>query len=129
MSEVVRAARRVAFKVQPGKLEELQRTVRNEVVPRITGERGFRRHFLLQSKTDPSEVVAFSLWNREEDVEAYVNSGLPAENISRIRPYVIGEPIVSLFRVLEHKVGVQFKKKKATKLKPKAKKKPARKKR
>lgn len=126
LSEVVRAARRVAFQVQPEKIEEFRRTARNEVAPKISRESGFRRLFVVQSKTNPSEVVAFSLWNHDEDIEAYEKSGHAAENLSVVRPYITADSVVSRFRVLEHFVGVQFKK---TPIRPKAKKRPVKRKR
>jgi heme-degrading monooxygenase HmoA len=63
-------ARVTQFRIQPGKVEEFQRTVRS-VIPTAQKEKGFRGLFILRGGVEaPLEGHVISLWETLEDLRA-----------------------------------------------------------
>ena len=63
-------ARRVTMKLKPNSVPEFTRTLEKEVIPLLRKQKGFKDEFTFVTTGD-MEAVAISLWDRQENAEAY----------------------------------------------------------
>jgi hypothetical protein len=99
-------ARIVRMRMKPNDASNLIRTLENEVLPLLRKQTGFRDELILVAP-DRKEAVGISLWNRQEDAEAY--SATTYADVKRILKNIAeGTPEVETFEVAHssaHKVA------------------------
>jgi heme-degrading monooxygenase HmoA len=83
---------------QPGKIEELCRTITEKVVPLMKKQAGFRDEILLVSDTEPSRVLSLSFWNSREEAEHYHREIFP-KVLDLLRDLAQDEPSVGTYDV------------------------------
>jgi heme-degrading monooxygenase HmoA len=64
------------MRLKPNSVPEFTRKLEKDVIPLLHKQRGFKDELTFVSKGD-REVVAISVWDREEDAEAYHSGGYP----------------------------------------------------
>jgi heme-degrading monooxygenase HmoA len=64
-------ARHVSMHLKPNTRAEFTQTVENEILPLLRKQHGFRDELVFVAPGSGTEVVAISLWDEEEDAEAY----------------------------------------------------------
>lgn len=73
----------LSFRVAPGKAEEAVLSYLNSVVPKMWEQRGFRGGLDL-SNLEVDEGYTITLWETEEDAEAYESSGVYREQVAKL---------------------------------------------
>ena len=84
--------------VKPGKKDDFNNKLRNDVLAILQKQPGFVDLIGLVSESDPDRVVSVSFWNSKQDAERYHR-----EQFSRIaemlKPVLKREPTVDTFNV------------------------------
>jgi heme-degrading monooxygenase HmoA len=73
----------LTFLVAPGKAEEAVLIYLGSVVPKMWEQRGFRGG-LAPSNLEVDEGYTITLWETEEDAEAYESSGVYREQVAKL---------------------------------------------
>lgn len=90
-------ARIVTAHPLPGKAEEAMRLLETEVIPILNSCKGFRgAHWMASGET---ETVAISLWDSQEDAEAYQREH-SAEVMALMSSVIEGPPQIRTYDVL-----------------------------
>ncbi len=101
-------ARMVECSVKPGKLQEFNLIIRNELILNLRKQSGFIDAINLVAETEPDHVVVVSLWRRKEDAERYQREQFP-QVVNRIDDLLKGTPDVRTFHVdvsTVHKIAI-----------------------
>jgi len=85
MAERIRFARRAVLRAKPEKVDEFLSTMKDEVNPQLSKEKGIRRVYLLRDANRQNEFVSLTLWNTKSDADAYESTGHFSANKDRIR--------------------------------------------
>ena len=67
-------------------VEDLQALYSNTIIPTLQGTPGCLYACLMQNSETPEEMVSMTLWESQEDAEAYVKSGLFEHLMKQVRP-------------------------------------------
>jgi heme-degrading monooxygenase HmoA len=98
---------RVAWgKVKPGTWEEYEQVYHDAIVPETRPLKGLVFRELLRGVDDPTEGISLTLWESQEDLEAYERSDLYQTLVDRARAFYVGEFWVKHFEV---RLGEQIK--------------------
>jgi len=99
-------AREVSIRLKSSMLNDFNKTFEQEVLPMLRKHKGFKDEITFFSpKTN--DVVATSLWNSQEEAEAYNTAGYP-EVLKLLSKTFDGTPSVRTFEVISstlHKVA------------------------
>jgi heme-degrading monooxygenase HmoA len=85
------------FKAQPAKLDELRSIYESEAIPIIRSAAGNLGAFLLQQRDDPASFMAMTVWQTQQDAEAYEKSGQAAAMVGKIRHAFAGAPTLTTY--------------------------------
>ena len=82
----------VRVKIQPGKIEEAAKLLREEVMPTATNYQGFVQNFLIVDAPN-SRIASLSVWESEIDAKAIYEEegGLYQSGIAKLKP-MLAEP-------------------------------------
>ena len=86
-------ARSVRFDIAPDKNEEFHMLFRNEILPTLRTQDGFRNELLL---VQDQHVQAISVWNNLDSVRKYESSTYPQLD-KKLRTVMSGKPTVETF--------------------------------
>jgi len=78
--------RLVQAKAKLEEVENLQALYSNTIIPTLQGTPGCLYACLMQGSKTPEDVVSMTLWESQEDAEAYVNGGLFEHLMKQVRP-------------------------------------------
>jgi len=87
-------ARSVRFEIAPNKTEEFHALFRNEVLPILKKQDGFKDELLL---VQDQHVLAISFWNDMDSARKYESSIYPQLD-KALRPVMSGRPTVETFK-------------------------------
>lgn len=87
-------ARSVRFDIATDKNEEFHTLFRNQVLPVLKKQDGFKDEILL---VKDQHVLAISLWNNADSARKYETAAYP-EVDKRLRPIMTGTPTVEMFK-------------------------------
>jgi heme-degrading monooxygenase HmoA len=87
-------ARSVRFEIAPNKTEEFHTLFRNEVLPILKKQDGFKDELLL---VQDQHVLAISVWNDMDSARKYESSIYPQLD-KALRPVMSGKPTVETFK-------------------------------
>ena len=99
-------ARNVTLQLKADKATEFARTLETDVLPMMRKQPGFKDEITFLD-TDRDEAVAISLWDREENAEAYSRETYP-QVLQKLSRVVEGTPRVHNYEVANstfHKIG------------------------
>ncbi len=88
-------ARSVHFTLKPGKVEEFNRLMKNEIIPTFKKQKGFHDHMLLLQKENG---LSITVWDDKPTAEAYHANAYP-EILKKLHPVLEGTPRVEYFDV------------------------------
>jgi len=88
-----RIARSVRFDIATDKNEEFHRLFRNEVLPILKKQDGFKDELLL---VNDQHVLAISVWNNVDSARKYESTTYPQLD-KTLRPVMSGRPTVETF--------------------------------
>lgn len=97
-------ARSVSIRLRTNRIAKFTEIIENEVIPVLRKQKGFQDVITL---VVPEEAVAISLWDENEDAEAYSRNTYP-EMLKALEHVIVGRPQVRIFEVSNstfHKVG------------------------
>ena len=100
-------ARRVTLKLKPNTASEFTKKLETAVIPLLQRQKGFKDEITFMASGD-TDVLAISLWDRQEDAEAY-NGGKYSEVVKMLGEVVDGTPHVESGKVSNstfHKIAV-----------------------
>ena len=82
----------VRVKIQPGKIEEAAKLLREEVMPTAANYQGFVQNFLIVDAPN-SRIASLSVWESEIDAKAIYEEegGLYQSGIAKLKP-MLAEP-------------------------------------
>jgi len=91
--EVCMHGMNVRVQIQPGKVEEAAKLLREEVMPTAANYRGFIQNFLIVDAVN-SRLVTLSVWESETDAKAIYEDegGLYQTGIAKLKPMLAGPP-------------------------------------
>lgn len=82
-------ARVVDVQFQPGTVEEAVKIVRDDILPVIRKQKGFRGQLLL-TRADSGKALSLNLWETEADLSAFEISDLYRELMGRLADVLEG---------------------------------------
>jgi quinol monooxygenase YgiN len=88
-----RVARSVRFDIAPDKNEEFHTLFRNQVLPTLKKQDGFKNELLL---VQDQHVLAISVWNNIDSARKYESATYPQLD-KALRPVMTGTPTVETF--------------------------------
>lgn len=91
--------RLVTMKLKVNSAEELTRINKDEIIPLLRKQKGFRDESLFIAPGG-SEAIANSFWETKEDAETYHRTGY-REVLKSLSRVVVGTPIVETFEFAE----------------------------
>jgi heme-degrading monooxygenase HmoA len=87
-------ARSVRFDIANDKNEEFQTLFRNEILPTLKKQEGFKDELLL---VKDQHVLAISVWNDMDSARKYESATYPQLD-KKLRPVMTGNPTVETFK-------------------------------
>ena len=87
-------ARSVRFDIATDKNDEFQTLFRNEILPTLKKQPGFKDELLL---VKDQHVLAISVWNDMDSARTYESKTYPQLD-KKLRPVMAGQPTVETFR-------------------------------
>ena len=91
-------ARALELTSRPGKLREVIRTLRQEIIPTLSAQPGFVDEFVLASDAEPDRVVLLTLWTRHEHADwSHRHHSSQIRHV--LEPLLEFEPIIRTFNV------------------------------
>jgi quinol monooxygenase YgiN len=83
----------VRIQIQPGKVEEAAKLLREEVMPAAANYQGFIQNFLVVDAPN-NRIASLSVWETETDAKAIYEDegGLYQTGISKLKPILSGPP-------------------------------------
>ena len=87
-------ARSVRFEIAPNKSEEFHTLFRNEILPALKKQDGFKDELLL---VQDQHVLAISVWNDMDSARKYESATYPQLD-KALRPVMSGKPTVETFK-------------------------------
>ena len=83
----------VRIQIQPGKVEEAAKLLREEVMPTAANYQGFIQNFLIVDALN-NRIASLSVWETETDAKAIYEDegGLYQTAIAKLKPMLAGSP-------------------------------------
>ena len=83
----------VRIQIQPGKVEEAAKLLREEVMPTAANYQGFIQNFLIVDALN-NRIASLSVWETETDAKAIYEDegGLYQTAIAKLKPMLSGPP-------------------------------------
>ena len=83
----------VRVQIQPGKVEEAARLLREQIMPAAANYRGFIQNFLIVDAPN-RRLTTLSVWETEADAKAIYEDegGLYQTGIAKLKPLLAGPP-------------------------------------
>jgi hypothetical protein len=101
-------ARSVSIRLKPNSVAEFTRIVEQDILPLLRGQKGFQDEITLVLP-EGLQIVGISLWDAQEDANAYSRRGYP-QVLKSLEKVLGGPPEVHVFEVSNstfHKIGAR----------------------
>ncbi|HWC72306.1 MAG TPA: hypothetical protein VG454_00115 [Gemmatimonadales bacterium] len=101
-------ARNVTLHLKADKADEFARTLESDILPILRKQTGFKDELTFVA-TERDQAVAISLWDNQQNAEAYSREAYPMV-LQKLQRVVEGTPRVESYEVANstfHKVGTQ----------------------
>lgn len=92
------AARLLPVELQPGKIDEARSIYQDSILPVANQQQGFRGALFLADKAT-NRGISISLWETEADLRASEASGFFQEQVARLAPCFVDEPVSEVYVV------------------------------
>ena len=89
-----RVARSIRFEIAPNKTDEFHTLFKNEILPTLKKQDGFKDELLL---VQDQHVLAISVWNNVDSARKYETTIYPQLD-RKLRPVMSGTPTVETFK-------------------------------
>ncbi len=84
-------ARVVNVQLQPGKVDESVRIVREEIMPVLEQQKGFKSQ-LFFTQQDTNKAVSVNIWETEADLAAFETAAIYRELMGKLAGVLAGPP-------------------------------------
>ena len=91
-------ARAVNVQFQAGKVDEASRIVKDDIVPVLKEQKGFKGQ-LLFTQPDTRKAISINLWETEADLTAFETSPLDGELMGKLASVLAGPPAGERYEV------------------------------
>src|SRR5438552_7976855 len=81
----------------PEKIEEGKKIYNNEVVQLVKQQKGNLDCRLLEPVNKTDDFISMTVWENEEDANAYHSSGVYKEMVDRVRNTFAKEPVLKIY--------------------------------
>ena len=88
-------ARNVHFQIKPGKEQQFNTLIENEVLPMLRKQSGFKNELTF---VNPNGAIAISLWQDRKSAETYNSSTYP-QVLAKLNSVIVGTPKVDNYDV------------------------------
>ena len=93
------------FNSLPEKVEGLKKMYMDEIAPQVKKQRGNLDCRLLEPASKADEYISMTVWDNQEDADAYHSSGKYKQMVDKVRKYFLKEPILKVYHaenIMEH---------------------------
>lgn len=93
------------FNFSPGKIEELKKFYNDVAIPTVKKQKGNLDCRLLEPINKTDEYISMTVWDNQEDADAYQSTGVYKKIIEQVRKFFTKEPVLKVFHaegVMEH---------------------------
>ncbi len=93
------------FGFLPDKLEELKKIYNEEAAPVVRQQKGNLECRLLEPLNKTDDYISMTVWDNQEDADAYQSSGVYKKLVDRVRPFFSKEPVLKVYQtqsIMEH---------------------------
>ena len=93
------------FSFLPEKIEELKRLYNEETAPIVRQQKGNLECRLLEPLDKQDDYISMTVWDTQEDANAYHSNGVYKKLVDRIKPYFTKEPVLKVYQthsIMEH---------------------------
>ncbi|MDT7605434.1 MAG: hypothetical protein QOF61_3431 [Acidobacteriota bacterium] len=91
--------RLTSFTPQPGRVDDLKRTYRENLVPTIKSQAGNIDALLLEPADGQGEFVSLTMWENRESAEAYESAGTYGKLLDHVSQLFAGAPTLRSYEV------------------------------
>lgn len=93
------------FSFSPEKIEELRKIYVEETTPVVRSQKGNLDCRLLEPVNTADDYVSMTVWDNQQDADAYHSGGTYKRLVERVRPFFTKEPVLKIYHtesVMEH---------------------------
>jgi heme-degrading monooxygenase HmoA len=88
-----------SFTPQPGRVDDLRKTYRENLVPVIKSQPGGIDAFLLEPADGQGEFISLTMWKDRESAEAYDSAGTYGKLVGHVSQLFEGPPTLRSYEV------------------------------
>jgi heme-degrading monooxygenase HmoA len=93
------------FNFSPGKIEELKKFYHDVAIPTVKKQKGNLDCRLLEPTDKKDEYISMTVWDNQEDANAYHSAGVYKQLVDQVRKFFTKEPVLKVYHaedVMEH---------------------------
>jgi quinol monooxygenase YgiN len=87
------------------KTEDLKKMYNEEITPIVRKQKGNLECRLLEPVDKKDQYISMTVWDNQEDADAYHNSGMYRQLVSKVKDYLVGQPELKVYTtqsIFEH---------------------------
>ena len=89
----------------PEKIGDMKKFYNEVAIPTVKKQKGNLDCRLLEPADRNDEYISMTVWDNQEDADAYNNTGVYKKLVDQVRPYFIKEPVLKVYQaqyIMEH---------------------------
>ena len=93
------------LKFLPGKIDQAKKLYNDELAPVVRKQKGNIDCRILEPVDANDDYISMTLWDNQQDADAYHSSGVYKQLVDRVRDALAGPPVLKVYfsqGVLEH---------------------------
>ena len=93
------------LKFLPGKIDQAKKLYNDELAPVVRQQKGNIDCRMLEPVDANDEYISMTLWDNQQDADAYHSSGVYKQLVDRVRDALAAPPVLKVYSsqgVLEH---------------------------
>lgn len=93
------------FGFRPEKLAELKKFYNETAIPTVRQQKGNLDCRLLEPADSKDDYISMTVWEKQEDSDAYHSKGVYKNLVDQVRPFFSKEPVLRVYHaegVMEH---------------------------
>jgi quinol monooxygenase YgiN len=93
------------FNFLPEKIDELKKFYHDVAMPTVKRQKGNLDCKLLEPADKKDEYISMTVWDNQDDADAYHSGGVYQQLVSQVRKFFTEEPVLRVYHtegILEH---------------------------
>jgi heme-degrading monooxygenase HmoA len=89
----------------PEKIGEMKKFYNEVAIPTVKSQKGNLDCKLLEPIDRKEEYISMTVWDNQEDANAYQETGVYKSLVDQVRPFFTKEPVLSIYQaedIMEH---------------------------